>query len=85
MQVAQIDHVEMEVPSRYEAARWYRSALEFEVCEEFEVWAKVDGGPLMISTDDCNRFWHFLLGNLKALSIRLGYVDRFPHWRGRIL
>jgi catechol-2,3-dioxygenase len=51
MRVTQIDHVEIEVPSRYDAARWYRSALGFEICEKFEFWAKVDGGPLMISTD----------------------------------
>jgi len=52
MRVTQIDHVEMEVPSRYEAARWYRCALGFEICREYEFWAEVAGGPLMISTDN---------------------------------
>ena len=52
MRLSQIDHVEIQVPSPYAAARWYRSALGFEICEEFEFWAKADGGPLMISTDD---------------------------------
>jgi catechol 2,3-dioxygenase-like lactoylglutathione lyase family enzyme len=49
--MTRIDHVEIEVPSRYDAARWYRSALGFEILEKFEFWARVDSGPLMISTD----------------------------------
>ncbi|HKM59156.1 MAG TPA: VOC family protein [Chthoniobacterales bacterium] len=52
MRVTQIDHVEIEVPERYEAARWYRVALGFEICRDYEFWAEVADGPLMISTDD---------------------------------
>ena len=52
MRVTQIDHVEIEVPDRYEAARWYHAALGFEICREYEFWAEAAGGPLMISTDD---------------------------------
>ena len=52
MRVTQIDHVEIEVPDRYEAARWYRVALGFEICRDYEFWAQVADGPLMISTDD---------------------------------
>jgi len=51
MQVDQIDHVEIEVPNRYEAARWYQAVLGFEVCRQFEDWAEPGYGPLMISTD----------------------------------
>ena len=49
--VQQIDHVELFVPERYEAARWYERTLGLQVVPECEPWA-VDGGPLMISSDD---------------------------------
>jgi catechol 2,3-dioxygenase-like lactoylglutathione lyase family enzyme len=52
MHVGQIDHVELEVPDRYEAARWYQTVLGFEICREYEFWAEPGHGPLMISTDD---------------------------------
>jgi catechol 2,3-dioxygenase-like lactoylglutathione lyase family enzyme len=48
--VQQIDHVELFVPERYEAARWYEHALGLQVVPECEPWA-VEGGPLMISSD----------------------------------
>ena len=48
--VQQIDHVELFVPERYEAARWYERTLGLQVVPECEPWA-VGGGPLMISSD----------------------------------
>jgi catechol-2,3-dioxygenase len=51
MGVKRIDHVELEVPDRYEAARWYRAALGFDICKEYEFWAEGADGPLMISAD----------------------------------
>ena len=51
MRVNQIDHVEVEVPDRHAAAHWYHAALGFEICHEYEPWAKHKRGPLMISTD----------------------------------
>jgi catechol-2,3-dioxygenase len=36
MRVTQIDHVELEVPDRYAAARWYQTVLGFEICREYE-------------------------------------------------
>ena len=48
--VLQIDHVELFVPDRYEAARWYEHTLGLQVVPECEPWA-VEGGPLMISSD----------------------------------
>jgi catechol 2,3-dioxygenase len=51
MRVTQIDHVELEVPDRYAAARWYQAVLGFEICREFEPWAEARRGPLMISSD----------------------------------
>jgi catechol 2,3-dioxygenase-like lactoylglutathione lyase family enzyme len=46
----QIDHVELFVPDRYEAADWYRRVLGLRIVEEFEHWAANPGGPLMMAT-----------------------------------
>ena len=48
--VQQIDHVELFVPDRYQAAKWYRDVLGLEILPDYELWA-VKGGPLMISSD----------------------------------
>ena len=50
--VQQIDHVELFVPDRYEAAKWYEQALGLEIARDYEFWAKDPGGPLMIMTAD---------------------------------
>ena len=47
-----MDHVELFVPSRYEAAEWYSDRLGFQVVEAYELWAPREGNPLMISSDD---------------------------------
>ena len=49
--VLQIDHIELFVPDRYEAARWYERVLGLQMVPECEPWA-LDGGPLMISSDE---------------------------------
>src|SRR4029078_4163506 len=49
--VLQIDHVEMFVPDRHEAAGWYQSTLGLEIVPEYREWA-TEGGPRMISSDD---------------------------------
>jgi catechol 2,3-dioxygenase-like lactoylglutathione lyase family enzyme len=51
--VMQIDHVELFVPDRYEAARWYEHVLGLRILPEWEPWA-TSGGPLMISSDEGN-------------------------------
>ena len=48
--VLQIDHVELFVPDRYDAAKWYARVLGLQIVPECEPWA-VSGGPLMISSD----------------------------------
>ena len=48
--VEQIDHVELFVPDRYTAARWYEQALGLRILPDYEHWAG-PGGPLMISSD----------------------------------
>ena len=49
--VLQIDHVELFVPDRREAAAWYQRVLGFQIIPEFQVWAEDRRGPLMISSD----------------------------------
>ena len=49
----QIDHVHIYVPSRYEAAKWYKKILSLEIIKEFEFWA-TESGPLMLSADEGN-------------------------------
>jgi catechol 2,3-dioxygenase-like lactoylglutathione lyase family enzyme len=48
--VLQIDHVELFVPDRYDAAKWYERVLGLQIVPECEPWAS-GGGPLMISSD----------------------------------
>ena len=48
--VFEIDHVELFVPDRYEAADWYRRVLGLHIVPEFEPWAQNPAGPLMIAT-----------------------------------
>ena len=49
--VDQIDHVELFVPDRRQAAAWYERVLGLVICPEFEYWADDPRGPLMISSD----------------------------------
>jgi len=49
--VDQIDHVELFVPDRRDAADWYRRILGLTILDEYEHWADNPNGPLMISSD----------------------------------
>ena len=49
-----IDHVELFVPDRRQAAEWYLSVLGLKVVPEYEQWADDPQGPLMISSDGGN-------------------------------
>lgn len=46
-----IDHVELVVPGRYEAAAWYADVLGLSVIGELEAWADPPSYPLMGSSD----------------------------------
>jgi catechol 2,3-dioxygenase-like lactoylglutathione lyase family enzyme len=50
MRIDGVDHVELCVPDRYEAARLYESIFGFEIRKELEFWAEDPGGPLMVSS-----------------------------------
>jgi catechol 2,3-dioxygenase-like lactoylglutathione lyase family enzyme len=47
----QIDHVELFVPNRHDAAQWYQRVLGLEILPEHQHWAADPRGPLMISSD----------------------------------
>jgi catechol 2,3-dioxygenase-like lactoylglutathione lyase family enzyme len=46
----QIDHVELFVPDRHEAAGWYCRVLGLHVVPGLEQWTANPSGPLMIAT-----------------------------------
>ena len=48
--VDQIDHAELTVPNRLDAAEWYRRVLGLQILPGFQFWADDPGGPLMIGT-----------------------------------
>ena len=50
IRIMQIDHVELFVPDRYEAAEWYGRVLGLRIVKEFEHWAANPAGPLMVAT-----------------------------------
>jgi catechol 2,3-dioxygenase-like lactoylglutathione lyase family enzyme len=50
--VQSLDHVELFVPDRREAAAWYSRVLGLEILPEHEDWAEDPEGPLMISCDE---------------------------------
>lgn len=50
----QIDHVELFVPDRYDAASWFAKILGLHIVEADEAWAADPKGPLMISSDGGN-------------------------------
>jgi catechol 2,3-dioxygenase-like lactoylglutathione lyase family enzyme len=71
--VLQIDHVELLVPERYEAARWYQHTLGLEILPGFEDWAADRRGPLMISSDDGNTKLALFEGRPKPSAKSVGF------------
>jgi catechol 2,3-dioxygenase-like lactoylglutathione lyase family enzyme len=49
-EVDQIDHVELLVPDREAAARWYAKVLGLRKCAAYAKWADDHSGPLMMET-----------------------------------
>ena len=49
--VDRLDHVELFVPDRLEAASWYARVLGLEIVPEYRFWSEDPGGPLMVSSD----------------------------------
>lgn len=70
-----LDHVELFVPDRYEAAAWYSATLGLEILTDFEFWAGADGsGPLMISSDGGRTKVALFEGQPLAGATPVGYI-----------
>jgi catechol 2,3-dioxygenase-like lactoylglutathione lyase family enzyme len=69
----QIDHVELFVPDRDEAARWYQRVLGLEILQEYQHWAGDPGGPLMISSDAGGTKLALFQGQPQALRPTAGF------------
>ena len=67
-----IDHIELFVPSREEAAKWYAKVFGFSVIEEHRDWA-VEGGPLMITNDGGDTMIALFRGTPQAPYTNLGF------------
>ena len=71
--VEQIDHVELHVPDRHEAARWYEQVLGLRIIPKFEFWAEDPQGPLMISSDGGNTKLALFTGEVHPPQRGSGY------------
>lgn len=72
--VQQIDHVELYVPDRYEAARWYEQVLGFEILRQHEDWASHPQGPLMLSSNGGGTMLALFQGEPPGASPEIGAV-----------
>ncbi len=72
--VQQLDHVEVFVPDRIEAAHWFQQVLGLSIVEEYRYWAQDPNGPLMISPDGGNT--KIALFESKELSTKRGGYDQ---------
>jgi len=70
--VEQIDHVELFVPDRYTAARWFEQALGLRILPEHEHWAG-PGGPLMISSDSGRTMLALFEGEPRGSRLTAGH------------
>lgn len=90
--VDQIDHVELVVPDRYEAAAWYRKTFGLRIISEFEFWAEDLQGPLMIATPSGGTKLALFTGNpvgscegrgFHLVAFRVG-VDQFLNFINKL-
>jgi catechol 2,3-dioxygenase-like lactoylglutathione lyase family enzyme len=90
--VDQIDHVELFVPDRYEAAKWYQRVLGLEIVPEYEQWAADRRGPLMISSDGGDTKLALFQGTPQGSKETAGFhlvafrvgADAFAEFLGRL-
>ncbi len=69
-----IDHVELIVPDRREAASWYEAALGLKLVTEYEIWADDSHGPVMISADGGTTKLALFQGELGGDAERGGWL-----------
>jgi catechol 2,3-dioxygenase-like lactoylglutathione lyase family enzyme len=68
-----MDHVELFVPDRFEAAEWYEKVLGLRIVDEYLHWSDNPKGPLMISPDDGNTKIALFTGPPQAESDAVGF------------
>ncbi len=81
-----IDHVHVYVPSRQDAAAWFKRALGFETVEKYAFWAKEEGGPLTIS-DPGHRVHLALFRSADKRPVSLAFgttAAEYKAWRGHL-
>jgi len=71
--VQQIDHVEVFVPDRYQAAEWFRAVLGLEIVSRVEHWAQSPHGPLMVSSDDGSTMLALFEGEAQGSAPPVGH------------
>lgn len=69
----QIDHVEMFVPDRDDAAKWYAEVLGLANVPGYEDWAKSLHGPLMISGDGGSTKLALFQGAPRGAAVTSGF------------
>lgn len=72
-QVDQIDHVELFVPDRDQAAAWYRMVLGLKPLSRYAHWADDPRGPLMISSDGGNTKLALFRGTPQGAREAIGF------------
>ncbi len=73
IQVKQIDHVELTVPDRFEAAQWYEKILGLQVIDRCKGWADDPQGPLMIGTKEADTKLALFEGAPKGSKRNVGF------------
>ncbi len=71
--VDQIDHVELFVPDRFEAAKWYEKVLGLSIVERYKHWSEHPKGPLMVSSDDGSTKLALFTGTPQGTRETAGY------------
>lgn len=72
-QVQQIDHVEVFVPDREEAARWLERTLGLTVDPTCRKWAEHPAGPLMMTTADAGTKIALFVGEPQGANSLAGF------------
>ena len=71
--IDQIDHIELVVPSRFQAADWYGRVLGLAKVSDYEFWSKDPHGPLMIATPSGDTKIALFRGESKGSKPGTGY------------
>lgn len=71
--VEQMDHVELQVPDRYAAAKWYRHVFGLTIVADLEHWALDPHSPLMIATPSGDTKLALFQGDATGSQFGIGF------------